>query len=345
MGDLNTGIFEIAGEDTGLDPERIRNYLDRLKGLAVDTGVPVTFGIFANRKAPDYWRHYFKLANETAAAGGRMFVQVLGKSAGLVLSFETQMPFDRLPAWCEVRALPLDQQEGALRNPEVRRKLIAAAHEQSSRTSRAVGAEARVTGFADIYVMDRGLPPYRSIAELAREQGRDPVEIIIDTALAKNLKQFFAQTIANEDPDTVLEMIRQPRAVATFTDSGAHVSQLMDASMHSFVLGYWVREQQKLNLEEAIRMLTFVPASYWGLTGRGLLRVGWVADVVVFDPVNIEPQLPEVTYDLPAGARRLKQKSKGILASVVNGQVFMRNNQHTGALSGKLLRNRLVGGT
>jgi len=140
-------------------------------------------------------------------------------------------------------------------------------------------------------------------------------------------------------------MIRQPRAVATFTDSGAHVSQLMDASMHSFVLGYWVREQQKLNLEEAIRMLTFVPASYWGLTGRGPLRVGWVADVVVFDPVNIEPQLPEVTYDLPAGARRLKQKSKGILASVVNGQVLMRNNQHTGALSGKLLRYRLVGGT
>ncbi len=83
MGELNAGVFEIAGEDTGLNPERIREYLDRLKALAVDTGAPVTFGIFANRKAPDYWRHYFKLADETAAAGGRMFVQMLAKTGGM----------------------------------------------------------------------------------------------------------------------------------------------------------------------------------------------------------------------------------------------------------------------
>ncbi|HEY2104515.1 MAG TPA: amidohydrolase family protein [Candidatus Binataceae bacterium] len=342
MGELNAGVFEIAGEDTGLNPERIREYLDRLKALALDTGTPVTFGMFANRKAPDYWRHYFKLADEVAALGGRMFVQMLAKIAGVVLSFETHLPFDRMPVWRDIRKLPLAEQEAALRNPEMRRKLVAAAHEKPEQETRAVGAEARIMSYRSMYLMDRTLPPFSSIAQLAQEQGKDPVDVIIDAALAQHLKQFFFQTIANDDLEMVFEMMRHPRAVATFTDSGAHVSQLMDASMHSFVLSYWVRERQALTLEEAIRMMTFVPASHWGLGKRGLLREGWAADVAVINPDTIMPQLPELSYDLPAGARRLKQKSSGILATVVNGEVLMRNGEHTGALPGKLLRNRMA---
>jgi len=342
VGELNAGVFEIAGEDTGLNPERINDYLGRLKALAVDSGAPVTFGMFGNRKAPDYWRHYYKLADEAAAAGGRMFVQMLAKIAGVVLSFETHLPFDRLPVWREFRKLPLAEQEARLRDPEMRRKLIAAAHEPPQEDRRPVGPEARIMSYRHTFLMDRTLPPFHSIAEIAEEQGKDPVEVIIDTALDKHLKQFFFQTIGNDDLEMVLDMMRHPRAVPTFTDSGAHVSQLMDASMHSFVLSYWVRERQAFTLEEAIRMMTFVPASHWDLGRRGLLREGWAADIAIFDPERIMPLLPELAYDLPAGARRLKQKSTGILATVVNGQVLMRNGEHTGALPGKLLRNRLA---
>jgi N-acyl-D-aspartate/D-glutamate deacylase len=103
-----------------------------------------------------------------------------------------------------------------------------------------------------------------------------------------------------------------------------------------------VREKEALTLEEAVRQLSFVPAYYWGLTGRGALREGNFADVIVFDPDQIMPALPELTYDLPAGARRLKQKSEGLLATVVNGEVVLRNNEHTGALPGKLLRGPLA---
>src|SRR5215469_694907 len=343
MGELNAGVFEIAGEDTGLNPERIGDYLGRLKALAVESGAPVTFGMFANRKAPDYWRRYFKLADEAAELGGRMFVQMLAKIAGVVLSFETHLPFDRMPVWRDIRKLPLAEQEAALRNPELRRKLVAAAHEeQREEGRRPVGAEARVMSYRHMYLMDRTLPPFSSIAQLAQEQGKDPVDVIIDASLAKGLKQFYFQTIANADLNMVLEMMRHPRAVPTFTDSGAHVSQLMDASMQSFMLSYWVRERQALTLEEAVRMITFVPASHWGFSKRGLLREGWAADVAIFNPDTIIPQLPVLAHDLPAGARRLKQKSTGILATVVNGKVLMRNGEHTGALPGKLIRNRLA---
>ncbi len=146
------------------------------------------------------------------------------------------------------------------------------------------------------------------------------------------------QTLVNENQDDVLEMMKHPRSVVTFSDSGAHVSQIMDSSLQTHVLSHWVREKEALTLEQAIRLLSFVPAYHWGLKGRGLLREGNFADVIIFDPDRINPQLPELTYDLPAGARRLKQKADGLLATVVNGQVVLRKNEHTGALPGKLLR-------
>jgi N-acyl-D-amino-acid deacylase len=340
MGQEGAGVFEIAGEETGMDPERINNYLGRLKALAVESGVPVTFGMFSSRVAPDYWRPYFKLADETAEAGGRMFIQVHSRSLNVLLSFETVMPFDRLPVWRDIRKLPLAEQEAALRNAETRSALVRAAHQDSE--PRGVGAEPRRANFKYLYLLDRTMPPYRSIAEIADERRQDPVETIIDLALEKNLKQFFLQPLANENQDHVLEMMRHKRSVVTFSDSGAHVSQIMDSSLQSHVLSYWVREKEAFTLEEAMRLLTLVPASYWGLKNRGMLREGWAADVIVFDPDKIAPMMPVLDHDLPAGARRLKQKASGLTATVVNGEVVLRNNEHTGALPGQLLRGPLA---
>ncbi|MBI3300987.1 MAG: amidohydrolase family protein, partial [Deltaproteobacteria bacterium] len=342
MGGMNAGIFEIAGEDTDMAPERIQDYLGRLKALAVETGVPVTFGMFSNRRVPDQWRSYFALADETAAAGGRMFIQVHSRSLNVVFSFETVTPFDRLPVWREIRKLPLAEQEAKLRDPEIRQKLIEAVHQTPRDPSHGVGAEPRTANFKWLLVMDKATPPYRSVAEIAADLNKDPVETFIDLALEKHLKQFFLQPLVNENQDHALEMIKHPRSVVTFSDSGAHVSQIMDSSLQTHLLSYWVREKQAVTLEEAVRMLSFVPATHWGLTGRGLLREGWAADVVIFDPNTITPLLPELTYDLPAGARRLKQKATGIMATVVNGEVVLRNNEHTGALPGQLLRGPLA---
>ena len=342
MGELNAGVFEIANEDARFDPERIDEYLGRLKALAIDTGVPVTFGMFSSRQAPNMWQPFFALADDTAEAGGRMFIQVHSRPLNVVLSFETATPFDKLPVWRDIRKLPLAEQAAALRNPETRGQLVEAVHHTPRDTNRGVGAEPRVANFKWLFVMDSALPPYRSIAEVADERNQDPVEVFIDLALEKNLKQFFLQPLVNQNQDHVLEMMRHPRSVVTFSDSGAHVSQIMDSSLQTHVLSHWVREKQALTLEDAVRQLSFVPASHWGLTGRGLLREGWNADVVIFDPETVAPQLPELTYDLPAGARRLKQKADGFLATVVNGAVVLRNNEHTGALPGQLLRGPLA---
>jgi N-acyl-D-amino-acid deacylase len=342
MGELRSGVFEIAQEDMDRDPETMRDFLGRLKALALETGVPTTFGGVYSRRAPHFWRPLFELADETVAAGGKMLVQGTSRWISTLLSFETTTPFDKAEIWRDVRKLPLAEQEAALRNPEMRAKLIAAAREHMSQPSHAVGAEARRPDYDWFFVLDRPTPPYRSIAEIAKETGKDPLEVIIDAALEKHLKQFFIQPIVNEDQELVLAMMRHPRSVVTFSDSGAHVSQIMDSSIQTHLLSYWVRDRQALTLEQAVRKISFDLASFWGLHGRGLLREGYNADVVIFDPETVGPQMPTLEYDLPGGARRLKQKANGILATIVNGQVFMRNNEHTGALAGQLLRGPLA---
>lgn len=342
MGEMNAGIFEIASENPLDTPEALLDYQMRLKDLAVDTGVPITYGQFSRRDTDDTWRSYLALADKTAQAGGRMFIQAHSRALNLVLSFETHMPYDKLPVWRDLRQLPLAEQAAALRDPEMRRKLIDAANQQADDGGKGIGPEARAANYDHLYVMDSGMPPYRTVAEVAKEMRKDPTEVVMDLALEKDMKQFFLQPIANENQDHALELIKHPRTVVTFSDSGAHVSQIMDSSLQTHLLAYWVREKQQLALEEAVRQLTFVPASFWGMSNRGMLREGYAADVVVFDADRIAPMMPELVYDLPAGERRLKQKSAGIAATVVNGEVLMRHNEHTGALPGQLIRGPLA---
>ena len=288
------------------------------------------------------WRSFFYLADETVVAGGKMLVQTSSRCISVLLSFESVMPFDNAPVWCDIRKLSLPEQEAALRNPEMRVRLIEAAREYVRNPRRTIGAEARPPEYDWFFVLDKPLPPWPSLAQLARETNKDPLDLIIDLALEKHLKQFFIQPVVNEDQDLVLAMMRHPRSVVTFSDSGAHVSQIMDSSIQTHLLGHWVRERRALTLEQAIRKITFDLASFWGLQGRGLLREGSFADVVIFDPATIAPEMPTLEYDLPAGARRLKQKSTGFLATIVNGEVLLRNNEHTSALPGRLLRGPLA---
>ena len=339
MGDLNAGIFEIAGEgvdrSTGGEDAR-RDYHRRLRELAVETGRPVTFGLFGRKDAPGIWREYVRLIDETAAAGGRMFAQVHSRALSAILSFKTQTPFDKLPVWREIRRLPLAEQRERLSDKSLRPQLVEAARAKFD--GKPLGTEARPAVFDWLFVMDNVHGPHRSVAEAARQRGCDPVEAMIDIALERDFDAFFFQPIANEDQDVALELMRYKHAVVTFSDSGAHVSQLMDSSLQTHLLAHWVREKHAFTLEEAVRMLTLVPATYWGFADRGLIREGLAADLVVFDPDTIAAEMPEVVNDLPAGAKRLVQRCRGIAATVVNGETVLRDGKPTGALPGRLLR-------
>lgn len=338
VGETGKGLFELAGEAPGRDPDAVREYHVRLRDLAVESGVTQTWGLFSNGSLPEYWHTFADLLDETAAAGGRMFAQVHSRGLNTLLSFESNLPFDHWEHWKDFRALPLSEQKAKLLNPDIRTKLVEVAS-QPYNGPRIIGAELRPPKWDCVYPMDDMQYDKPSMAQLAAEKDVHPVELMIDMALDRDLKMFFRSPIANEDMNEVIKLIKHPRSVVTFSDSGAHVSQIMDSSLQSHLLSYWVREKEALSLEEAVRQITYNPATMWRLHDRGLIREGMAADMVVFDPETIGPNMPEVVHDLPSGATRLKQTARGIKNTIVNGDVLLTNNEHSGAAPGRLLRS------
>tara|TARA_Y100001934_G_scaffold89533_1_gene110971 strand:- start:1154 stop:2860 length:1707 start_codon:yes stop_codon:yes gene_type:complete len=342
VGETGAGIFEIAGEPVGQDPDRMRDYHVRLRDLAVESGVPVTWGIFSQRAMPGVFRDYLNLLDETAEAGGRMFAQVHSRALNVIYTFEAHTPFDSWDVWRDIRGLGRDEQMARLRDPELRAKLIEAASTASARHLKR-GVTIMPPDWETVYHMTDASAKGRSLASIAAERGVSPVEVMIDLALESNLKALFRMPINNHNDDDVLEMMKHRRSVVTFSDSGAHVSQIMDSSLQTNVFSQWVREREAFTLEEAVRMVTFDTASQWGFHDRGLLRPGMAADINVIDPETIAPNLPEVVTDLPAGAKRFKQTATGILATIVNGEVLLRSSVPTGNTPGKLIRGPLAG--
>jgi N-acyl-D-aspartate/D-glutamate deacylase len=338
MGELGVGVFELAQEHYA-DAEPRLDYHRRMQALAIESGRPTTFVIGA-AGPPEIWRQMVALVENTVANGGRMFAQVHARQFLSIMGFKVSLPFDRLPAWHALRSEPLDRQRALLADPDTRRALVDEAMHGPYRDG--IGSEVRPPVWEMMFVADRDLPPYRSVAEIARERSTTPVDVIIDESLAHDFEIYFMQPFANHDMDTVLELLRHPLSVVAVSDSGAHVSQIIDASIPTYLLSYWAREREAFSWEEAVRMLTFDPARLWGFTDRGLLREGLRADLAVFDPVRISPGVPTSAADLPGGAKRLKQKANGMHALVVNGSVLMRDNEHTGALPGRLLRGPLA---
>jgi N-acyl-D-amino-acid deacylase len=333
------GLFEITNEDAAYtDPEAQREYFERLERLATDSSAPIMFGVGSTRHAPEAWKPWMDMIDRVTDAGGKMFAQVHSRRFDIVLSFEGQLPFDGLPTWREFRKRSLPEQKKALRVPELRARLVREAHHGDY--GDAIGAEARKPDFDWVFIMEDALGPHACLGERARERGIDPVELMIELALDTDFKQNFLQPIANEIPEQVLGLMRHPLSVVTFSDAGAHVSQISDCSIQTHLLGHWVRREQALTLEEGVRMITAEPATAFGFADRGLLREGSIADLVVFDPETIAPEIPRIHYDLPGGARRLVQKATGISATIVAGQILLRDGEHTGALPGRLLRRK-----
>ncbi len=336
MGQAGRGIFEVVdGAMLATDPVARAAGLDRLQDLAVTTGVPITFGMVATKEAGGL----LDFMDRAAAAGGRFIAQTHCRGISVLLSFKSRLPFDLIPQWSEFRSRPLDAQLAGLRQPETRADLVEAARDFDYGPFRQVGAQARPPDFEGIKVYRSGLPPNPSVAEVARERGVHPVEAMVDLAVESGLEQLFIQpSLYPQDEATLLRALRHPRAVMTFSDSGAHLSQIADSSIHTHLLGYWVRQRQELPIEQAVSMITLAPSLAWGLSDRGLVRRGMKADLNVFDASRVAPAVPRLVDDLPAGGRRLEQRSEGFLATVVNGRVTIAGGQPTGARPGRLLR-------
>ena len=111
-------------------------------------------------------------------------------------------------------------------------------------------------------------------------------------------------------------------------------------SYATYMLGYWVREKQRISLEQAVHRLTADQADFLGIRDRGRIRVGLAADLVTFDATRVgSPLKPEMVNDFPAGCNRLITRPTGVENVIVNGQIIMQGLTPTDARPGAMVRN------
>jgi N-acyl-D-aspartate/D-glutamate deacylase len=165
-----------------------------------------------------------------------------------------------------------------------------------------------------------------------------PLDAFCDLVLAEDLATQWGAVILNGDEEAVAALLRDPAGLLALSDAGAHVDTLSDQGFTTYLLGHWVRERGTLALEEAVRLLTDVPARRYGLIGRGRLAPGAAADLVLFDPTRVGARPAEMVHDLPGGQRRLIQRAEGVAYVFVNGTAVVDRGVPTGRGAGRVLR-------
>jgi N-acyl-D-aspartate/D-glutamate deacylase len=173
----------------------------------------------------------------------------------------------------------------------------------------------------------------RSIGALARESGRDPLDVMLDLALAENLDTVFNAMLLNSDEAAVAAMLRHPASLVSLSDAGAHLTFFNDAGFGLHLLGHWVRERGALTLPEAVRRLTSAPAQLFGIRARGVLKPGYAADLMLFDPGTVGRGAKQRVFDLPGGYPRLTTPAVGVHGVWVNGV------RDLSTLPGRILRD------
>jgi len=343
LADADTGVFELApagvmGEDLAA-PEREMDWMVR---LAEETGRPVTFAMTQHDLEPDQWRKMLDLVGEVYDRGIPIRPQVAGRPVGLLLGLQTFHALRDRPSYQALGDLPLDELVERLRDPGLRARILGESPAADPRMS--------FVGLGLDRTFRLGDPPdyepeaSESIAAHAQRSGVDPWELYYDLLLEDDGRQLLLRPLlgyANFTQDPIREMVMHPATALGLGDGGAHVGAICDASIETYMLTHWVRDRsrgEKIPLELAVRKMSSDTAALYGLHDRGVLAVGKKGDVNVIDLPRLTLRRPAMHHDLPAGASRLLQTAEGYTATVVSGQVVMRDGVETGARPGALLR-------
>jgi N-acyl-D-aspartate/D-glutamate deacylase len=173
--------------------------------------------------------------------------------------------------------------------------------------------------------------------EVAGLVDKDPLDAFLDLALDENLDTGFRLAAANFEEDQLIKQIRADYMMIGLSDAGAHVDQLCDAGMPTHLLSEWVRKRGLMTLEEGVRRLTSDPAEFFGFVNKGRVAAGYDADLVLFNPDELELLPQEWVQDLPCGRQRIVERAKGYACTIVGGAVSFEKDRHQGPYAGRVL--------
>ncbi len=132
---------------------------------------------------------------------------------------------------------------------------------------------------------------------------------------------MFTAQLLNSDTQAVAKLLNHPHSLVSLSDAGAHLTFFNDAGFGLHLLGHWARDLGIMSMSQAVYKLTAQPAAVLGLKERGLIRHGYAADLLLFDPQTVGRGPKHRVFDLPGGAARLNTLAVGVHAVWVNGQL------------------------
>ncbi len=339
------GLVEVVSD--AVLGQNIDSELGWMQELAA-IGCPVTFLLAQTNPQPHVWRDILQRCEAATNSGARIIPQVFARPVTILFSFQGENPFQYLPSYAPLKDLPHAEKMQALRNPDVRRRLLA---EEDPNTAGMSILYQQASTWQMTYPMGQPLNYFpdgaNNVAAIAAQRGCDPREVVYDLLLEDEGRAFLMYAIAGyaeQSRDPLYEMLTHPLTVMGGSDSGAHMRTICDASVQTFMLIDWVRDRTEddpyhLPIELVVKKQSRDTARLFGMHDRGTLELGMKADLNLIDLGALSIEKPEMIHDLPADMPRLMQTAHGYVASLVSGEVVQENGEATEARPGKVVRS------
>jgi N-acyl-D-aspartate/D-glutamate deacylase len=347
LGVTGTGAF---GMNSDFDDEEFE--LRWIQKQARATGRPVWFLLTDRYSDPQRWRRLITAVHGMRAEGLPVTAQMAGRPIGVMMGIGTALnPFTVRPSYKKLESLPIEEQRKRLRDPEMRRQILAETPSAAEIAKLAQFRQVVAKDFDKFFTMgnppDYEPGPEKSVAAIAKREGRSCEEVAYDYILGEAQYLYFpVVNYVTGDHAPILEMLNDPACLLGLSDGGAHCTSIVDAGVPTFMLTHWSRDRSrgpKLPVEMLIKRQTSETADFFGLSDRGRLTPGLRADVNLIDYDRLQVQKPELVHDMPAKGRRFVQKVDGYEATFVAGTQIFERGEHTGALPGRLVRDGRVG--
>jgi len=340
MKDAGSGFLELVGDWNQPDPA---TEFAMLRRVVEKSGRTAVFSLTQRHDRTEVWKELMALSDQAIADGVSIRPVAAPRAIGILLGLEgSQNPFSGTPTYKSIAHLPLAERVKAMSTPEIRAKILS--------DDPVTGSTFPLFHRMSYNKMFRfGHPanyePKRedSITAIAEREGRTPQEVAYDIMLEDGGRDFIYCPLVNYvdyDLSASEAMLDNRNTIMGIGDGGAHVGFIIDAGFPTWLLAHWGRKKQRWTPQELIRRLTSDTAGAAGLHDRGKVAVGKKGDLNILDWEKIAFGRPYVTFDLPAGGRRLLQKADGYDTTIVSGQVTYRNGEPTGALPGKMVRGQ-----
>jgi N-acyl-D-aspartate/D-glutamate deacylase len=337
----------------GYDWVETNEELDWMAELSRRYNIPVTYMLLDVMFGPDAWRYVLNRGLGLNRDGAWLVAQVAGKPGATMVGWESNHHlFTHHETYKRIADLPFDERIEKLRDPEIRRAILdepfVIGDMPDMRGADPVWRMHQQMLSGNLYQLgdppDYEPAPDRSLIAIAERKNRPVLEVAYDMMLDRDGHELLYTPLSGytaRNFDALREMMTHPSSVLGLADAGAHVGYLCDGSMPTFMLTHWVRDRmrgERIPVEQAVHLQTERTARLFGFEDRGRLEAGYVADINVIDLEHLRLESPVMSYDLPAGGKRLTQHAHGYRATVKSGTVVREHDEATGDRPGRLLR-------